>query len=138
MARTVSLDGVTRQIESLLKTRVQHQSAIDKIDATLAGIRNALGGGASVAKPASTGAKRGPKPGSTRRRKRGSFKTSGEESVIGFIKSAGTPTTKEVNQHWKAEGRGGSADNALTKLVKLKKLKRINIKGERGSKYSVL
>ena len=130
MARTVSLDGVTRQIESLLKTRVQHQTAIDKIDATLAGIRNALGGGSngsSVAKPASTGAKHGPKPDTTRRRGRGAFKISGEESVLGFIKSAGTPTTKEVNQHWKTEGRGGSADNALTKLVKLKKLKRMNI-----------
>ena len=139
MARSVSINGLAGQIESLLKSRAGHQSAIDEIDAALAGIKNALSGGSSgsIVK-SSTGAKRGPKPGSKRRRKRGSFAMSGDESILAFIKSAGTPTTKEVNQHWKGEGRGGSADNALTKLVKTRKLKRINIKGERGSKYSVL
>ncbi len=131
MAGKRSTGGIASQIESLLSDRADHQAAIDKIDATLAKIESMLGGSSAKA---STGAKRGPKPG---RRKRGSFSMSGDESIIAFIKSAGTPTTKDVNKHWKGEGRGGSADNALTKLVKLKKLKRIKLKGERGSKYSV-
>jgi len=136
MARKVSLAGLTSQIASLVKSRADHQAAIDDIDATLAGIKSALGGGVAPTAKVYTGAKRGPKP--KGKRKRGKFTMSGDESILSFIKSAGTPSTKDVNKHWKGEGRGGSADNALTKLVKLKKLKRIAVKGERGSKYSVL
>jgi len=43
----------------------------------------------------------------------------------------------QKSHHWKGEGRGGSANNALTKLVQSKKLKRLAVKGERGSKYSI-
>ncbi len=140
MARTSQPGGLTGQIEALLRSRMAHESAIEQIDATLGRIKIALGGSGTVVK-------RGRPPGSTnvtkvaggkkRRRRRGKFTMSGDQSILAFVKSAGSPTTKDVNQHWKSEGRGGSADNALTKLVKTKKLKRINLKGVRGSKYSV-
>lgn len=81
------------------------------------------------------GAKRGPKPGS-KRGKRGSFGISGEQSVLDFVKSAGKPNAKEVNDHWTGEGRAGKADNALSKLVKLGTLKRVKVEGERGSRYA--
>jgi len=133
MARKTFLSELSDQIESLLHKRAGHESAIGLIDATLTKIKSALGVGGS------TGAKRGRPPGkkSGGKRRRRSFPMSGDESIMAFIKSAGNPTTKDVNKHWKAEGRGGTADNALTKLVKLKKIKRMSLKGERGSKYSV-
>jgi len=137
MARTASLDGIAQKIASLIKTRSIHQSAIESIDAAVARIQAALSGGRLVPSAASKGKKRGPKPGSKRRSGRGSFARTADESVLAFVKKAGTPTTKQVNEHWKGEGRGGSANNALTKLVQSKKLKRLAVKGERGSKYSI-
>ena len=138
MAGTVASNGITTRIHVLLKERSEHESAIGKIEATLSAIEAALGVSTKAKSSPTTGKKRGPKPGSNRRRKRGLFAQSGDESILAFVRSAGMPTTKDVNKHWKAEGRGGSADNALTKLVKIKKIKRTAIKGERGSKYSAV
>ena len=135
MARKKNLHGLAAQIDALMHKRVGHASAIEAIDGLLGKISHMLGGKLEAPAAAKVKVTTG---GKKRRKRRGSFTMSGDESILAFIKSAGTPTTKEVNQHWKGEGRGGSADNALTKLVKTKKLKRINIKGERGSKYSVL
>ena len=70
------------------------------------------------------------------RRKRRKFSQTGDESVISFVKSKGSATTKEINGHWSKEGRGGKADNSLTNLVKAGELKRKNIKGARGSVYT--
>ncbi len=70
-------------------------------------------------------------------RGRGAFELSGEDSVLAFVKSAGNPSTKEVNEYWTAEGRGGKADNTLTKLVKEGRLKRVKAKDVRGSRYKV-
>ena len=35
------------------------------------------------------------------------------------------------------EGRGGKADNSLTRLVKDGRIKRVQVKGERGGRYRV-
>lgn len=71
------------------------------------------------------------------RRKRGSFAVTGEASVLAFIEKQGQPNAAEVNKHWSGEGRGGKADNTLTRLVKEGKLKRVEVKGERGSRYKL-
>lgn len=128
--RQIDLEG---RIAELLKARATHIAAIEKIDGTLKGVTSLLGGGVSLPAvkevgTASTGGKR---------RRRGRFELSGEASILKFIEKAGTPTTKEVNAHWKNEGRGGSADNALTKLVAGKQLKRIALEGQRGSRYKI-
>src|SRR3954454_8670817 len=131
MARKKNLHGLAAQIDALMHKRVGHASAIEAIDGLLGKISHMLGG--KLEAPAASNGKvsiGGKVGGKKRRKRRGSFEMSGDESILAFIKSAGTPTTKEVNQHWKGEGRGGSADNALTKLVKMKKLKRIQLKGE--------
>lgn len=70
-------------------------------------------------------------------RKRGTFKQSGEESVLRFVAKHGSPNAKEVNDHWRKEGRKGKADNALTKLVKEGRLTRVSNPGERGGRYQV-
>jgi hypothetical protein len=131
--------ALTNQIETLLSKRDALQSEIEAIDTMLEKVGSMLQlpgrpgrpRGSKIVASAATGRGRG-----GRRRKRRHFAMSGDESIIAFVKKAGSPTTKEVNQHWKAEGRGGTADNALTKLVKLKQLKRTAVKGQRGSQYS--
>ena len=57
---------------------------------------------------------------------------------MAFVKAHKNPKTKDVKKFWADEGRGGTADNALSKLVKEKKLKRIPLQGEPGSRYALL
>ncbi len=128
MARKKNLSGLSAQIDALMHKRVGHLSAIEAIDGLLGKISHMLGG--KLESPKAEKAAKLTSTGKKRRKRRGKFTMSGDDSILAFIKSAGTPTTKEVNKHWKGEGRGGSADNALTKLVKTKKLKRINVKGD--------
>jgi len=131
------------RIQKLLEERQQHADALTHIDQVLAGV-NATLSGAPVASlngkkpvvvvaqaPAVIKAK-------TRRRGRGHFSLSAEESILAFVKQKKSPTSAEINQHIKSEGRSSSANNALGKLVKEKKLKRTPIAGQRGSRYSLV
>jgi hypothetical protein len=76
-------------------------------------------------------------PSKRSRRRPRKFAISAEASVLAFVKLHKNPKTKDVKKHWADEGRGGTADNALSKLVKEKKLKRIPLQGEPGSKYAL-
>lgn len=73
------------------------------------------------------------------RRKRGRFAKSAHVSIVDFLKSVGAKgaTTGEINKHWLSEGRAGSAYVTLGQLTKARKIKRQNIKGARGSRYTV-
>lgn len=142
MTKSDPVSEIKRLLNELAAKRAEHEAAIAEIDETLASLGlNVPQAGASRRgrKPGVKGAKRGPKPGSKREggRRRGKFEKSGEESVLEFVRSFGTPNAKEVNEHWSKEGRAGKADNALGKLVKNGLLKRIEVKGERGSRYKV-
>jgi len=83
------------------------------------------------AKGTTTAAKKG-------RRGRGKFRTTGSDSILMFVKQAGSKGVMgaEIGKHWKAEGRGAGVYVVIGKLVKAKKLKRENVKGERGSRYT--
>jgi hypothetical protein len=54
------------------------------------------------------------------------------------VKSKSNPVGREIEKHWKSEGRAGVAANLISKLVKAKRLKRMPLKGERGSRYSLV
>jgi DNA-binding transcriptional regulator YiaG len=69
-------------------------------------------------------------------RMRGKYKQTGEQAILSLLKSGKSLNTKDVNQAWVREGRGGTADVLLGKLVKARKIKRTKVKGERGSRYS--
>jgi len=69
--------------------------------------------------------------------KRGTYKQTAAEFVLGLIRSKKATTTGKINAAWKTAGRGSNADNTLYKLVGEKTLKRVKLKGERGSRYSV-
>ena len=68
-------------------------------------------------------------------RKRGQFKQTGAESILGLLKGRKAMTTKEINAAWTKEGRGGTANVLLGHLVKARKIKRTKLKGQWGSEY---
>lgn len=142
MPRTASPSALTDHIQNLLDERQKHAVAIQGIDETLAEIGRILGQPvarfkAAKAPAAAAEVAAAPTKGRKGRRKRGSYATTAEESVLAFIKEEGNPTTQEIKAHWMSEGRGGSADNELSRLTKKRKLKRIPIPGQRGSRYTL-
>jgi hypothetical protein len=114
------------------------QAKVDDIDASLRAGGMDFGAPSAGPKPARKTRGRPRKAGrGGGRRSRGQFTVTGEDSVIAFIKKHGNPTTAEVNKHWKSEGRGGLANNTLTRLTQQKQLKRVKEEGVRGSRYTV-
>jgi hypothetical protein len=94
-----------------------------------------VGTGAAVGRKPKTIAAIG-NQGRKKKRVRRKFAVSGEQSIVDFVKSKSNPVGREIEKHWKNEGRAGVAANLISKLVKAKKLKRVPLKGERGSQYS--
>jgi hypothetical protein len=139
-----STANLTQRIQHLLEERQQHAEALARIDQILGGVSAALKG-ASVASAngknlvAGSLAPQSPAvKGKKRRRGRGHFSMSAQESILSFVKQQRNPTTAEINRHLKGEGRSSSANNALGKLVGEKNLKRTPLgKGIRGSRYSL-
>ena len=133
------------RIQQLVEQREHHAQAITTIDATLDQIGSLLRSGRDgIAIRRGPGRPPGPSMSTgvgrrgRRRRGRGSFSTTAEESILSFVKEHRNPTTQEIKTHWNSEGRGGTADNALSKLFKERKLKRTPLgEGIRGSRYSL-
>ena len=72
------------------------------------------------------------------KRKRGSYAQTADVMILEMAGARNGATTAEIKARWKAEGRGGTADNALSKLVKARKLKRAPLGvGQRGSRFTV-
>ncbi len=92
---------------------------------------------APAQKPAKSPASKPAKPATASKGTQNRFAVTGDESVLGFIRKRGNPTTAEVQAHWTGEGRGASADNSLSKLFKDKKIKREPNKQGRGSRYTI-
>ena len=68
---------------------------------------------------------------------RGKFALTGDESVLAFAQAKSECTKAQVNEHWITEGRNGKADQALFKLTRNGQISRKNIKGRRGSMYTI-
>ena len=82
--------------------------------------------GSTTKKVAKKAAKRG---------KRGTYKKTADEFVLGLFAGGKKLTTAQIGAKWRQAKRGSKPDNALTKLVKQQKVKRENIEGGRGSTY---
>jgi len=96
--------------------------------------------GKSAPAPATVAAPAKPAPKAKPARRRRKYSTTATDSILGFIKERGGATTAEINQHWRKEGRKGSADHNLSGLVKEKLLQRTPL-GEKvgsrlGSRYT--
>lgn len=133
---------LTQRVQDLLSQRQRHADELVRIDQTLAQIGTALQGLVN-------GARRGPgrpraaakqwlpaEPTQRRRRgRRGSYKTTADELILSVVGQRGA-TTQQIKEAWKREGRGGTADNALSIMVRNGKLKRMKLKGQRGSTFT--
>lgn len=140
MARFSEAESLARKIDAMKSEYASLKGRIAELDALFARLGISAEGGVAKRRgrppKGAAGAPAAGKRGG--RRKRGTFAQTGEESVLAFIKSHGSPSAAEVNKHWSGEGRGGKADNTLTRLVKEGKLKRLPAaEGERGGKYKV-
>jgi hypothetical protein len=139
---TLSPTALANRVQQLLDERQEHEDAVQRINQTLESIQSLLGTPEVYLKrgrrpaptpivgaaPAQTPSKRG---------RRGEFAITGEESILAFVHEREKPTTKDINAHWKEEGRGGSADSLLGKLVKDKRLTRNPLGGKLGSEYTL-
>jgi hypothetical protein len=61
----------------------------------------------------------------------------GEESVLTFVREHGNPSTAEINDHWRGEGRPGVANPTVARLLKRGALRRENDPTVRGSRYRI-
>lgn len=68
-------------------------------------------------------------------RKRGVFSETAEQFLLALANGKGT-SGSDINKAWTAAGRGGRADQSLSKLVKAGKLQREKINGAKGSVYT--
>jgi hypothetical protein len=131
------------RIQQLQVDRQRHLDAMAAIDRVL----DQIGAALQVApKPAgrerATAAARGD-DGVVRRevppqpRRRGRFDKTGIDSVLDFIRERGNPTTAEINAHWHAEGRKGTANVTILKLLQDRSVRREQDPAIRGSRYSL-
>jgi hypothetical protein len=134
--------ALAEKIRLLQVDRERHARAIAEIDAVLARIQQALtalhGRGSDLMSaggysPTASPLHEGDKP----RRRYQKLPQTGEESVLAFIREHGKPTTAEINEHWKSEGRPGVANPTVARLLKRGLLTRQNDPAVRGSRYSV-
>jgi hypothetical protein len=152
MPNVTSPAALPKYIEQLLAEHKEHSAALATIESTLAKVTAALGG--TTPAPAAMPAKKlgrpfksessaaatvpATKPAPAKKGPKATGMTA-NEFVLSYIGSHKSPTTKEINDAWKADGRSGTADNSLSLLNKAKKIKRTKlVKPERGSVYSVL
>lgn len=129
-SRESNLSGMISRLEA---DRQRHARAILEIDRVLEQVGRAVG-----ALQGDVGAT----PDAPRlelmlpaRGKRGKFSLTGELSVLEFIGREGRPTTAEINAHWRREGRRGTANVILLRLLKTNQITRQLDPAVRGSRY---
>ena len=108
---------------------------LQRIDATLKERRpDTLARGST---PASLLSPKGDNPDLTSEteRRRGRFKQTAVASILEYIGRFGNPSTAEINAHWRAEGRKGTANVTLLKLLKQGLILRQTDPTVRGSRY---
>lgn len=71
------------------------------------------------------------------RRKRGTFKVTGEQMILNLLSGGKVMITRELNAAWQQAKRGGTADTTLGKLVAARLLRRQKIVGAKGSRYTL-
>jgi hypothetical protein len=125
-------DGnLAEMIQQLQADRRRHAEAIEAIDEVLSQVGR-------VVSHARIDTGDFPVPslsGAAGTRRRGKFELTGERSVLQFVAKKGNPTTAEINEHWRSEGRRGVANVILLKLLKQGLIRRLVDAGIRGSRY---
>jgi hypothetical protein len=126
--------ALAEKIRQLQEDRGRHARAIAEIDEVLGRIQHALGGlGGASAPVAGLDAPEGARV----RRRYQKLPQTGEESVLTFVREHGNPSTAEINDHWRGEGRPGVANPTVARLLKRGALRRENDPTVRGSRYRI-
>jgi hypothetical protein len=126
---------LAEQIKRLLADRERHAAAIANIDRVLNQVSAVLGGTPEGLPVNGTQVPR--EEFSRGVRRRGRFAQTAEQSVLEFIGAKGRPSTADINAHWRAEGRKGTANVTLLKLLKDSQIRRIEDPTVRGSRYVI-
>jgi len=145
MTSSTDLSG---QIQKLLAEKQHHTEALGRIDETLEKVGLLLGLSTEIVARRGRGRPRKTQPAAQPvavqvdtpqkhidRRLR--FSITAQQSILDFVSKSGSPTTMHVNQHWKAEGRVGTAYQTLHLMVKKKTIQRVPIEGTRANRYVV-
>lgn len=126
------------KIQQLQADRQRHREAMAAIDRVL----DQIGAALKVApkSPAQGGSPPNGNDRVVRRevpepRRRGRFDKTGIDSVRDFVRERGNPSTSEINAHWHAEGRKGTANVTLLKLLNDGVIRREQDPAVRGSRY---
>jgi hypothetical protein len=158
------MDGTTldvvNQVKALQEDRQRHATALAEIDATLARIGELLSqappsgaaGATNMAArllalealgteglpvkrvvPAEGPASAAPAP--SARRKYRKLPLTGEQFVLDLLRRRGSASTLEINAAWRAEGRGGVANNTIGRLLHQGQVVREPLSERRGSRY---
>lgn len=138
---------------TLAEQQEQQEAAAEDVSRTLIQISNLLsallGGLVDISQPMASAPKAAaapaaPKPAAASPAskpqgpgRRSSYGTTGIDSVLGFIKKHGDPTTQDLAKHWSSENRGGKVDHTLSRLFKDKQVKRLANPDGRGSRYTL-
>src|SRR3954451_10613798 len=127
------------KIQQLQADRQRHVEAMTAIDRVLDQIGAVLNIAPRATPPAQAGAlahdgaDRPELP--TGPRRRGRFNKTGIESVMEFVRERGNPSTADINAHWHAEGRKGTANVTILKLLNVGSIRREQDPAVRGSRY---
>jgi hypothetical protein len=136
----MKLIDLSEKIKQLQVDRQKHADAIAAIDQALQRVSSAIG---SISGEAGIGegldSLRLDLAGEHLRtvRRKGKFSHTAEVSVLEFIRQLGTPTTAQINGHWRAEGRCGTANVTILKLLQQGLVRRVADPAVRGSRYVV-
>jgi len=121
--RKSAVGELNKMVKSLRDQRQYHLDAVDQIDAAFDGL--GMNGQAKT---------NGHAPGARKPRQRSKFKLTAEEMIAQLLKGK-TMTTGQINKRWTRAGRGGNADNTLSKMTRENQIRRTNMPGVMGSQY---
>jgi hypothetical protein len=132
---------LSAKISQLQTDRQRHAAAIAAIDQALDRVREVIG---AIPESSSTEARQDSfrldaASGQLRSvRHKGKFAQTAEVSVLEFVRRMSAPTTAQINEHWRGEGRCGTANVTILKLLHQGMIRRITDPSVRGSRYAVL
>lgn len=133
---------LAEQIKRLQVDRQRHAQAMAEIDDVLARINDALNAVRSIPSLDTAGSAPEGRPQieifpQAAPRRRGRFTQTAIQSVLAFIGERGNPSTAEINGHWRAEGRKGTVNVTLLKLLNEGRIRRVQDDSIRGSRYTL-
>ena len=128
---------LVEKLRRLQEDRARYRDAIVAIDEVLCRINEALraNGDADLTHLTNADIPLDVPPAEAFKRRRGRFTQTATESILALIRERGNPSTADINAHWRLEGRRGTANVTIMKLLKQDLIRRESDPSIRGSRY---